>query len=290
MANNDAEEFWQMCNGSPEGLTGVDISGRGWTNDRVIAAVNVLLQTGRLELLKQAGGGLVYKARSEEQTKQFQNLAREDMIIYQLIEGSHSNGIWTKTLKDKSNMQTYQITQIIKRLEAKKLIKAVKSIQFKNRKVYMLYDVEPSREVSGGSWYRDGDLDNDLIEDLRTKCLEYIRTHHKRGARVTDVANFISTAGVEGGASGFGEDDIKTILRTLLLDQLVYVQPKGGEVLYFPTQTFHNEMFATIGTIPCTCCNLVKDCSTRPGAAINPKQCEYWTDWLSNVGFGASAD
>ena len=78
MANNDAEEFWQMCNGSPEGLTGVDISGRGWTNDRVIAAVNALLNTGRIELMKEAGGGLVYKARSEEQTKQFQHI---DMMM-----------------------------------------------------------------------------------------------------------------------------------------------------------------------------------------------------------------
>ena len=44
-------------------------------------------------------------------------------------------GIWTKELKIKSNLQQPQITKILKSLEGRQLIKAVKSVASKNRKV-----------------------------------------------------------------------------------------------------------------------------------------------------------
>jgi hypothetical protein len=38
------------------------------------------------------------------------------------------------------------IPKILKTLEARKLIKAVKSVASKNKKMYMLYDLEPPHE------------------------------------------------------------------------------------------------------------------------------------------------
>ena len=54
-------------------------------------------------------------------------------------------GIWTKELKQKSNLPQAQISKIFKTLEARKLIKSVKHVAQQNRKVYMLYELEPSR-------------------------------------------------------------------------------------------------------------------------------------------------
>jgi hypothetical protein len=86
-------------------------------------------------------------------------------------------GIWTKDLKIRSNLQqpqarhawlparsaharsltrlcvARQINKCLKSLEQRKLIKAVKSVASSNRKVYMLYELEPSREITGGAWH-----------------------------------------------------------------------------------------------------------------------------------------
>ena len=80
-------------------------------------------------------------------------------------------GIWTKDLKIRSNLQqpqarpvraqqrarfahisAPQINKCLKSLEQRKLIKAVKSVASSNRKVYMLFELEPSREITGGAW------------------------------------------------------------------------------------------------------------------------------------------
>ena len=45
-----------------------------------------------------------------------------------------------------------QINKCLKALEHRKLVKAVKSVANGNRKVYMLFELEPSREITGGAW------------------------------------------------------------------------------------------------------------------------------------------
>ena len=69
--------------------------------------------------------------------------------MYQIIQHAGNAGMWTKELKQRSNLPVPQITKIFKTLEARKLIKSVKHVAQQNRKVYMLYDLEPSREITG---------------------------------------------------------------------------------------------------------------------------------------------
>lgn len=56
-------------------------------------------------------------------------------------------------MKFHSNLQQPVITKILKALESRKLVKSVKSVTGGNRKVYMLYELEPSRELTGGAWW-----------------------------------------------------------------------------------------------------------------------------------------
>ena len=45
-----------------------------------------------------------------------------------------------------------QVTRILKTLEGRGLVKNVKSVQHANRKVYMLSELEPASEITGGAW------------------------------------------------------------------------------------------------------------------------------------------
>lgn len=56
-------------------------------------------------------------------------------------------------MKNKTNLAQPQITKILKTLESRNLIKSVKNVNNPSRKLYMLYELEPSREITGGAWW-----------------------------------------------------------------------------------------------------------------------------------------
>lgn len=60
--------------------------------------------------------------------------------------------MWTKDMKMRSNLAQAQITKILKNLEARRLVKGVKNVNNPSRKLFMLYELEPSRELTGGAW------------------------------------------------------------------------------------------------------------------------------------------
>ena len=64
----------------------------------------------------------------------------------------HIVGLWTKDMKHKTNLQQAQVTKILKQLESRKLVKAIKPVNQPSKKFYMLFDLEPAREITGGAW------------------------------------------------------------------------------------------------------------------------------------------
>ena len=61
-------------------------------------------------------------------------------------------GIWTKDLRKRTGLRQPVVAKAIKVLEGRQLIKAVKSVNYANRKYYMLFTLEPSQQVTGGAW------------------------------------------------------------------------------------------------------------------------------------------
>ena len=62
-------------------------------------------------------------------------------------------GIWTKDLRKRTGLSQPIVARAIKALESRQLVKAVKSVNYANRKYYMLFDMEPSQQVTGGAWW-----------------------------------------------------------------------------------------------------------------------------------------
>lgn len=114
-------------------------------------------------------------------------------------------GIWSRDIRYKSNLPLTEINKILKNLESKKLIKAVKSvavsrsnkkvlfctwkpeafnclkslnccIQASKKKVYMLYNLQPDRSVTGGAWYSDQDFESEFVEVLNQQCFKFLQS------------------------------------------------------------------------------------------------------------------
>ncbi|XP_059063823.1 uncharacterized protein LOC131031208 [Cryptomeria japonica] len=128
-----------------ENLRGVELGVR-------VQAINSLLQKRQIQMFKQ-GDFIVYKRQAKDESGRFRGLSTEDMLVYQAIQKAGNMGIWTKDMKRETNLQQPQITKAIKNLETRSLIKGVKPVSNQAKKVYMLAELTPSKEITGGAWY-----------------------------------------------------------------------------------------------------------------------------------------
>ena len=86
-----------------------------------------------------------------------------------------SRGIWTRDIKITTNIQQQVLTKTLKILEQRKLIKSVRSVVSKSKKLYMLFELEPAKEVSGGPWYTDQEFDHEYLEMLSREIVQIVR-------------------------------------------------------------------------------------------------------------------
>lgn len=110
----------------------------------------------------------------------------DEAMIYSYIESSGREGIWSRTIKTKTNFHQSIMTRSIKSLESKNFIKSIKSVKWPTRIIYMLAHLTPSEDVTGGPWFTDGELDTDFVEILCVQVEKYIlsRSFHVAGTSI----------------------------------------------------------------------------------------------------------
>eukprot|EP01040_Poterioochromonas_malhamensis_P021641 gene21641-26154_t len=128
---------------------------------QLVPHVNELLMFNRLQLYNQ-GDSLYYKAIKEEAAAKFAGLGPEQILVYQAIERSGNKGIWTRDIKIGTNIAQNTLTKTLKILEQRNLIKSVRSVVSKSKKLYMVFDMVPAKEITGGPWYSDQEFDHDF--------------------------------------------------------------------------------------------------------------------------------
>lgn len=100
----------------------------------------------------------------------------EQMLVYQVCEKAGNRGIWTRDIKNATNMPQHTLTKTLKLLEQRNLIKAVRSVTSKSKKLYMLFDVVPAKELTGGPWYTDQEFDAEFVEELKKFIVQLVKS------------------------------------------------------------------------------------------------------------------
>jgi DNA-directed RNA polymerase III subunit RPC6 len=155
--------------------------------------INTLLSQNRIIILKDATQ-LFYRAVREETAEKFQGLMPDQMLVYQVCERAGNKGIWTRDIKLATNVQQQSLTKTLKMLSDRNLIKSVRSVVSKSKKLYMLYDVEPAKEVTGGPWYTDQEFDHEFIEELCNFIVRYV--NDKGITNVNDINDRVRISGI----------------------------------------------------------------------------------------------
>ncbi|XP_033735588.1 DNA-directed RNA polymerase III subunit RPC6-like isoform X2 [Pecten maximus] len=205
-------------------------------------------------------------------------------------------GIWIRDIRYKCNLLLTQVNKILKNLESKKLIKAVKSVAASKKKVYMLYNLEPDRTVTGGAWYSDQDFESEFVEVLNQQCFKYLEQKAslarenqvdpiaQRNAAFTslsDVWKYISELGIS--KVQLSVDDIETIMDTLIYDgkveRSVTASTSSGEA----SSKLYRAMKPLVPTtglmrMPCGSCPVFDQCCE--GGPVSPTNCVYMKEWL----------
>jgi DNA-directed RNA polymerase III subunit RPC6 len=186
-------------------------------------------------------------------------------------------------MKARTNLPQGKITKILKLLEERGLVKAIKSIQNASRKVYMLSSLEPAKEITGGPWYgNDQQPDKEFIETIRSVVSSFV----ERSGPVTleSVSNFIQHSGVS--SQPLQQEDVASILKTLCYDvvlEKIIVPHEGKNVEKYRKTTMVIASRTPFTSVPCGVCPVFSEC--HEGGAISPEQCQYYTKWFSQLDF-----
>ncbi|XP_049784270.1 DNA-directed RNA polymerase III subunit RPC6 isoform X1 [Schistocerca cancellata] len=251
--------------------------------------INKLLAQGFFDLFNQKGT-LLYKLKDPSKNQNVKGADNEEKVVYRIIEEAGNKGIWIRDIRHKSNLILTQLNKILKNLENKKLIKAVKSVSASKKKVYMLYNLEPDRSVTGGAWYCDQDFEAEFVDVLNQQCYRFLLTKTEaakecKGGPIAarnisyvsskDVWKYINDLGIS--KVQLSVEDMETILDTLLYDGKVERSLSAeGNFLYRAIKS----LLPAPGTVtmPCGVCPVSHFCNEI--GSVNPRKCVYMKEWL----------
>mmetsp|Transcript_3882 Transcript_3882/g.5337 ORF Transcript_3882/g.5337 Transcript_3882/m.5337 type:complete len:307 (+) Transcript_3882:18-938(+) len=274
-------ELLSLVQSSDEGLTDERVRLTfGPRYEQLAPSINELLSNNRLQLFTQ-GGALVYKAVKEETAIKFEGLGTEEMLVYQVIERSGNRGIWTRDIKTASNVTQHNLTKILKILEQRCLIKSVRSVVSKSKKLYMIYEATPAKEITGGPWYSEHEFDHEFVAALSNFIVQTVKS--QKMMDLTSISDKVRISGIS--TVELSPQEIELIVNTLVYDgRLETVQ---SSVLLYTGYAATKKMFKVgksmnppdfLTEVPCGVCPIISQCSE--GGVISPTSCRYLTHWL----------
>jgi len=128
-----------------------------------------LLRTSRWQ------GALCWSTRPRSAAEQIRNLNSVERTLYEYVEDAHTQGIWLKDLKKRSGIEEAKVQKAMGKLEAGRLVKVIKNVKAPAQKTYMLFHLVPSDDVTGGSFFDAGDLDESLIEEVGNLIVFHVK-------------------------------------------------------------------------------------------------------------------
>lgn len=144
-------------------------------------AINALANEGKIQLCKR-GPDLIFRvidANTSDNHSMLQShseLSFEEKLVLEAVKSAGNKGIWNREIRNQTKVSLNQMSKVLKNLETKKFIKAVKSVTASKKKLYMLYDLEPDKSVTGGAWYTGTEFESEYVQLLQDYCYRYVKS------------------------------------------------------------------------------------------------------------------
>lgn len=272
------------------------------TPQALMKIVQELINAKMVKLLQQ-GGTLAFQVVSLEEASKVQSLSADEAMVYSYVEAAGREGIWTKTIRAKTNLHQQVVARCLKTLEGHRYIKTVKSVKYPTRKIYMLSSLEPSIEVTGGPWFSESEMDTVFISKLmdivwvftversfpraalsRSKITSQksYAASYRSYPTVQEIHRHIVSSGVS--TVELEISDIRQLCEVLVYDNRL--ERRDGGYTYRATWTSVVAQ-ANAGNMPdldgyteapCGRCPVFSLCEEN--GPVNPDECVYYDKWL----------
>jgi DNA-directed RNA polymerase III subunit RPC6 len=243
----DGEESSPLRNEFLHLLSAPQYKGRGIANSALkshfgdkytllVPIINELTRASRLTMSK-ADGEVYFSVLSAAEASKMQGLDAHSKLVYQVIESAGNKGIWTVDIRVQTNIPQATLTKIFKQLETRKLIKPIKAVTAKTKKLYMLYDLVPAKEITGGPWYTEGEFDHEFIAELRNFIIMCVRRMNRgQGVSIQQISDKMVQANVS--RVQLSLEEVRQLVQTLLHDYVI--EERGvtddGNALFVPAK------------------------------------------------------
>lgn len=283
-------------------------------------AINGLTNEGKVQLCKR-GSDLIYRAIDNNLSANHSaiinssTISLEERAVYAVVESAGSKGIWNREIRNATKLPLNQMSKVLKNLETKKLIKAVKSVTASKKKLYMLYGLEPDKSVTGGAWYSGTEFESEYVQVLHEQCYHFVK---RRLVQAEEAKDFFEARDKSLVSSEEVKDyidelkisnvkltiqDIEMVLETVVFDGLIEKitvvrridrpipvksdktftsddeEPEPGLVTHHYRALAKLVDSTGLMRAPCGHCPYVNEC--RPRGVINPETCQYLERWFS---------
>ncbi|KAF2196298.1 RNA polymerase Rpc34 [Delitschia confertaspora ATCC 74209] len=172
-----AEELYEKCATAPPDTLWVqrDLSNLQIAEDTptLLRLIQILTNAHLFKLLTLETSAC-WKLRTRAEAAKFHNMTRDEATMYAMIEDSQSAGIWSKTIRMKTGLPQNIVTKCLKSMESRGLIQSISNVKQPGRKMYLLADITPSDDISGGSWHVNGELDVALIDAVTYVVTQFV--------------------------------------------------------------------------------------------------------------------
>lgn len=215
-----AKSILEFIRGHPEGVVEEDLSLEfpHLSKADIARELNGCLKQQAISLFRDKGA-LYYKPSPV-------NVDDYELMIYNLVSQSGSEGVWLKVIKDKTNMPHNLVGKVLRGMEGKRIIKSVKSLK-NNRKVYVLYDQVPSEEITGGTWFHENDVDVECVTRIREVVQVFLEKslspaganelpEYEDNPSLEDIMDYVRKLSIL--SIPLRNEDLETLVDTLVFD------------------------------------------------------------------------
>ncbi|VDO11091.1 unnamed protein product [Rodentolepis nana] len=154
----------------------------------LLPVLNTMQKKGQLEVLVNADRTLSWQLRTIKNIEKIKSLTDlDEKLVYNCIRKNANDGATVRTIAVDTKIQQTKLPKILKSLIARKMIKELPVMAGNKQKIYLLYELEPSRTLAANTLFAgESGVDVEFVSMLRTACLKYIGDKANTASKITD--------------------------------------------------------------------------------------------------------
>ena len=202
-----------------------------------------MLQADKIEADADADGEILYSFVDQESAFMFNQMDLAEKQLFKLLQYAGDMGCTISELRQKmmamnpdippQNVSLTALNANLKKLQKKSLIKTINNGQQPNRKkVFMIFEVEPSHDISGGPIGSTDAQGIEMVNRLMDRVFDFVC--RQREVSLKELMIFMKQVGLnlpeqneENSIKNFKDSDLERIVQAMIFDQRIEQTAEG---------------------------------------------------------------